>query len=294
MKGGYMEQHLSQYKIFYEVAKAGNISRAAKGLYISQPAISKSISKLEESLNVTLFVRNSRGVTLTMEGQMLYNHISDAFHSISIGEQQLRRIKDFHIGKIKIGVSNTLCKYTLLPKLKDFVVNYPHIMVNIASQPTAQTVNMVDNGLLDLGLVVQPNNKKNFAFAPLMDIHDTFVASPEYLNHLYLRESIECDPLLVGNIMMLDKKNTTRRYIDEYLLNHNISPHQLLEVTNMELLIEFTKIGIGIGCVIREFVEDELNQGSLVEIRLPHSIPNRTIGFYYSIANPNPALKSFL
>ena len=97
-----MEQHLSQYKIFYEVAKAGNISRAAKGLYISQPAISKSISKLEESLNVTLFVRNSRGVTLTMEGQMLYNHISDAFHSISIGEQQLRRIKDFHIGKIKI------------------------------------------------------------------------------------------------------------------------------------------------------------------------------------------------
>lgn len=96
-----MEQHLSQYKIFYEVAKAGNISRAAKGLYISQPAISKSISKLEESLNVTLFVRNSRGVTLTMEGQMLYNHISDAFHSISIGEQQLRRIKDFHIGKWK-------------------------------------------------------------------------------------------------------------------------------------------------------------------------------------------------
>ena len=96
-----MEQHLSQYKIFYEVAKAGNISRAAKGLYISQPAISKSISKLEESLNVTLFVRNSEVSTLTMEGQMLLQSHLRCISFYSIGEQQLRRIKDFHIRKIK-------------------------------------------------------------------------------------------------------------------------------------------------------------------------------------------------
>ena len=82
-----MEQHLSQYKIFYEVARTGNISKAAKELYISQPAISKSISKLEENLGIALFSRNSRGVCLTMEGEMLYSHIATAFESIILGEK---------------------------------------------------------------------------------------------------------------------------------------------------------------------------------------------------------------
>ncbi|MCI5510579.1 MAG: LysR family transcriptional regulator, partial [Eubacterium sp.] len=80
-----MEQHLSQYRIFYAVAKAGNISRAAKELFISQPAISKSISKLEESLGVTLFTRGSRGVQLTCEGQVLYHHVSSAFDTLNRG-----------------------------------------------------------------------------------------------------------------------------------------------------------------------------------------------------------------
>ena len=77
-----MEQSLSSYKVFYEVAKAGNISKAAKALFISQPAISKSIVKLEEQLGVRLFVRNSRGVSLTAEGEMLLSHVSDAFDNI--------------------------------------------------------------------------------------------------------------------------------------------------------------------------------------------------------------------
>ena len=110
-----MEQHLSQYRIFYEVARCGNISRAAKELYISQPAISKAISKLEENLNAKLFTRNSRGVQLTKEGSVLFQHIHSAFESINRGERELKRIHDFHIGHLRLGVSNTLCKYVLLP-----------------------------------------------------------------------------------------------------------------------------------------------------------------------------------
>ena len=103
-----MEQHLSGYRIFYAVARAGNISRAAKDLYISQPAISKAVGRLEESLGVTLFTRSSRGVSLTAEGQVLYQHVSNAFDTLSRGEHELKRIRDFNIGQIRIGVSNTL------------------------------------------------------------------------------------------------------------------------------------------------------------------------------------------
>ena len=132
-----MEQHLSQYRIFYEVARCGNISRAAKELYISQPAISKAISKLEESLDTRLFLRNSRGVQLTKEGEVLFQHVSTAFESLDRGEKELKRIHDFHIGHLCIGVSSTLCKYVLLPYLKGFIGKYPHVNISMETLSTA-------------------------------------------------------------------------------------------------------------------------------------------------------------
>ena len=135
-----MEQHLSQYKIFYEVAKTGNISRAAKELYISQPAISKAISKLEDNLEVTLFTRNSRGVHLTEEGELLFTHTKAAFEFLDRGEKELKRIRDFNIGQLRIGVSTTLCRYILLPYLKAFIDKYPHVKITIESQATAHTL----------------------------------------------------------------------------------------------------------------------------------------------------------
>ena len=167
-----MEQHLSQYRIFYAVAKTGNISKAAKELFISQPAISKAISKLEESLGLPLFTRNSRGVQLTVEGQVLFSHVSNAFDTLNRGENELRRIKDFNIGQLKIGVSNTLCKYVLLPYLKGFVEQNPHIKITIESQSTAKTVSMLEQQQLDIGLVAEPKSRRNLKFLPVMQIND--------------------------------------------------------------------------------------------------------------------------
>ena len=120
-----MDQNLTLYRAFYAVATHLNISIAAKELYISQPAISKSIKKLEDNLGTPLFVRNSRGVKLTEEGQLLYDYVSKAFNNLESGEEQIKRIKDLGIGQIKIGVSTTLCKYILLNYLKGFIKDNP-------------------------------------------------------------------------------------------------------------------------------------------------------------------------
>ena len=170
-----MEPHLSQYRIFFEVARCGNISRAAKELYISQPAISKAISKLEDNLGTKLFNRNSRGVQLTREGNILYQYINTAFDSINRGEKELKRIHDFHIGQLKIGVSNTLCKYVLLPYLKGFVEKYPHVNISIESQSTTHTLEMLESRKIDIGLVAEPRTKRGLIFSPVMEISDGFV-----------------------------------------------------------------------------------------------------------------------
>ena len=289
-----MEQNLSQYKIFYEVAKAGNISKAAKELYISQPAISKAISKLEDSLGLSLFTRSSRGVQLTSEGEILFEHTREAFDALDRGEQELKRIQEFEIGHLRIGVSNTLCKYILLPYLKTFIDQYPHMKVTIESQATAQTLARLEQQKIDLGLVAEPSVRRDLAFIPVMDIQDTFVTTPNYLENLYLREGQDTSLFETGNIMLLDTSNMTRHHVDEYMAENNIFPHQILEVTTMDLLIEFAKIGLGIACVIKELVQKELDSGMLVEIPLDIPIHRRTIGFAYHPANQAMALKTFL
>ena len=271
-----MEQNLSQYKIFYEVAKAGNISKAAKELYISQPAISKAISKLEDSLNVTLFTRSSRGVHMTPEGEILFRHAETAFQALNSGEEELKRIREFNIGHLRIGVSNTLCKYILLPYLKKFIEQYPHIKITIEGQATARTISMLEQHTLDIGLVAEPAGLSGLSFIPVMEIQDVFVSTRHYLNNLYLREGKDSDLFQCGNIMLLDQNNMTRHHVDEYMEEHRIIPKQILEVT------------------IRELVQKELESGRLIQIPLPAPIKKRTIGFAFWGGSQSRALKTFL
>lgn len=289
-----MEQNLSQYRIFHAVAQAGNISKAAKELYISQPAISKSISRLEESLGTTLFTRSSRGVHLTEEGKILFEHTSAAFDALSQGELELRRIREFHMGQLRLGGSNTLCRFVLVSYLKRFIEQYPHIKITIESQSSSRTLSMVEQQQIDIGLVAEPGTLKNLVFLPVMEIEDIFVATPSYLENMHLREGQEADLFQVGNIMLLDRNNITRTHIDDYLKSSRIPVNHPLEVTTMDLLIEFARIGLGVGCVIREFVKEDLDNGRLVEIRLGSPIPRRTIGFAYRNGHTSRALETFL
>lgn len=275
-----MNQNLSLYNIFNCVAEKENISHAAKALYISQPAVSKAISSLEDNLNVILFIRSSRGVRLTPEGSLLYEHTKSAFQTIDQAEDSLKRINDLGIGHLKIGASNTLCKFLLLPYLKDFVKQYPHIRITIENHSTYQTLKSLENGSLDIGLVAKPHNDKTFVFDSLGAIEDIFVATPDYLGNLKQREESE-DFFSVANIMLLDEVNNTRIYIEEYFRDNDISPNSILEVTNMDLLIEFAKTGLGVACVIKEFVENELADGTLVQLPLKTPVNKREVGYSY-------------
>lgn len=288
-----MEQNLSLYRIFYAVARAGNISRAAKELFISQPAISKSIGKLEESLGLSLFTRNSRGVQLTPEGEVLFQHVSTAFDTLSRGENELKRIQNLHIGQLRIGVSNTLCKYVLLPYLKGFVEQYPHVKILIDSQDTARTISMLEQQQLDIGLIAEPKSRRSLSFLPIMEIRDSFVCTPSYLENLKIREGEDVNFFETGTILLLNRNNMTRTHIDSYFSEYAIEPRQILEATTMDLLVEFAKTGLGIGCVIREFVKPELEQGTLIELPLEHPIQRRIIGFSYNPAAATRTMKDF-
>ncbi|WP_092869952.1 LysR family transcriptional regulator [Acetitomaculum ruminis] len=276
-----MESNLSLYNAFLAVAKSGNISHAARELYSSQPAISKAISKLEENLDTKLFIRNSRGVSLTEEGEVLYQYINSAFSDITAGEERIKKINTMGIGTLRLGVSSTLCKYIMLNYLKNFIKENPHITISISCQSTNDTLKMLEEGTIDVGLIGKPCGKDNIVFTPLEEIEDIFVASRAYIENLKIR-GLKGNIFKESTLMLLDKNNMTRQYIDDYLVYNNISTDELIEVSNMELLIEFAKIGMGISCVIKEFVKTELAEKTLIQLPLDIPIHKRWIGFAYN------------
>ncbi len=284
-----MEQNLNLYQIFYEVANCRNFSVAAKKLYISQPAISKSISKLEEGLNVTLFHRSSRGVTLTAEGEMLYKHVENAMLALHSGEEMLRSSTSQGISPLSIGVSTTLCKYILLPLLKDFIAGNPNIKITISCQSTFETISELKSGVIDIGIVGIPpkeiSNSSMVSYLPVKTIEDIFVATDTYLAPYCYKnkgESYENEKLFKeASFIMLDKENISRKHADTFLSEQRLTLKNIIEVNNMDLSIEFARAGLGIACVIGDFVKEDLKNGTLCELKLGHKVPKRQIGFAY-------------
>lgn len=277
-----MENNLNLYYIFYTVALHKNISGAAKELYISQPAISKAISKLEQSLDVILFHRSSRGVTLTMEGELLFTQVQTAFSAIRHGEEQLKKVNELGISQISIGVSITLCKYVLLPYLQQFVKDNPHIKVTITCHPTMETLRDIDNSVTDIGVVGIPSLPNGLTYIPFREIQDTFVTTDRYLENLKIRVGNDRNAILNNaTFMMLNKENISRKYVDMYLSSHQITMDNIIEINTMDLLIELAKIDLGIACVIKDFVKDELDDHSLTEVSLGRAIPKRKLGLVY-------------
>ncbi len=273
--------NLTKYKIFLSVAENKSISKAAVQLYISQPAVSITIKKLEENLNTTLFIRKPKGVELTEKGKLLYDSVKKSLNMLSDTERSLRF--PHYTGYLRIASSNVLCKHFLMPYLKAFSNLYPDTDLAITCTSSAEACSMIEECRIDLALVVKPENLGRLIYHSLGVIEYIFVCTQAY------REKLNCKNDKVfdyANIMLLDKDNVSRKHINNYYAKNNIIPFHILEVNEMDMLIEFAKMGIGISCVVKQFVEDELKSGVLIEIDLSNPVPSREIGFLYNDIQP--------
>ncbi len=263
------------YRVFYTVAASGNISTAAGQLFVSQPAVSKSIKKLENLTGCTLFVRSSRGVKPTTEGQILFEFVKNGFEHLENGERVLKKIRNKEQGLIKVGISNTLCRYYFMPHLEAFHRRYPGIRMTIVNRTSTETLKLLEQGLIDFGVISIPQERSGFTYRELLTIRDVFVTGKEYPE---IESPVALQSLSRYPLMMLEKDNVTRAYIDAYLRENQVVLQPEIEISSMDLLIEFARIGLGVALVIRNFVEEELSQGVLKEIPVHPALPSRKIG----------------
>lgn len=267
--------NLELYKVFYFVAKFENISKASEHLYVTQPAVSRSIKQLEVGLGCSLFFRTSKGVKLTQEGEVLYQHVEQAFNFISSGEKNITDFKSLKMGEIRIGASDTLCKYYLVPYLKLFKTDYPAIKVIVTCPTTPEIVNQLKAGKIDFGIVNMPLQDDQLSFKHIMKIQDCFIAGQKYKHLSGSKRHIS--EITKYPMLLLEKTSNTRAYIDNYLQQNSISIVPDFEFPNIDLLIHFAKYDFGIACVIENFIESALDKSPLYKINLIESIPPRSM-----------------
>ena len=271
-----MEMDIELYKTFYFVAKYKSITKAAEMLYISQPAVTMSIKKLEEQLEMTLFTRTKRGVILTNEGKVLYEYVKQAMESLKIGENRINNLKKLDTGNIRIGIGTTLTKYFLMKYLDKFHKLYPKININIDTSMTVDILKKLENGLVDIAIITTDKlDYKDFNIAYSRNIQDIFVASKEYYDVIGKKTSL--DNLNNYPLLLQSPNTSTRNFLDNFSLKHGIRLNSSMELASFSLVLEFSKIGMGIGFISKDFVENEINQKELFEIKTVPEIPKRKI-----------------
>jgi len=265
------------YRVFYIVAKVKSISSAAKELYISQPAVSRSIKQLEEKLGKQLFLRIPRGMQLTHEGELLFKYIEQAYNLISIAENKFIELQHIVDGEVRVGVSTTLFTTYLLPFIKVFHDNYPNVKINIKNKSTYEIVDLLKDGELDFGIVDLPIEKYDqFITKEMWTVQDCFVCNEKY--KFLLEKPVSLKELENYPMILREKNRNTRIYIDKVFESYGVNIVPELEMTGHSAMVEFVKMGFGIGCVVRNFIEDELKRSILYEIEIIEEIPSRKVG----------------
>lgn len=212
-----MSVKLELYKVFKEVADAGNITAAAQALYISQSAVSQSIKQLETELQARLFSRNSRGVVLTAEGKMLYEYVRSAMGLLETGEAKLSQTHELQLGQLTIGASDTVTSQFLLPYLDSFHRRYPNIHIQIISGRSGKVLALLQSGKVDIAFASTPNDEALEA-TPCFATHSIFVAAADYpcdFDHVYSLAEIADFPLI-----LLERKASSRVYLEKYFLQN--------------------------------------------------------------------------
>ncbi|HAB59761.1 MAG TPA: LysR family transcriptional regulator [Lachnospiraceae bacterium] len=290
-----MDINYELYKVFYYVGKTLSFSEASKELFISQSAVSQSIKVLEKRLNQTLFIRSTKRVKLTKEGEMLFKHIEPAINLINRGESQIMEAGTLNGGQLRIGASDTICRYYLVPFLKDFHQKFPKVHIKVTNGTSLQCVELLESNQVDLIIVNSPNSRLN-SINKVIEVgtfRDVFIANKNYF------PTVEREMTLIDlrnyPILMLNKQSTTSEFLHSLFLQQSIDLAPAIELNSNDLLIDMAHIGLGVAFVPDYCVKDLVNakDEDMIILNMKEELPQRKLVAAYSNQIPLTAASQY-
>ena len=280
-----MDVNYELYKVFYHVAKSLSFSDAAQALFISQSAVSQSIKVLERRLGQTLFIRSTKKVALTKEGEILFKHIEPAINLIIKGEGQLVSAKESGGVQLRIAASDTICRYFLVPFFNEFHKQYPDVHIKVMNATSQNCVSYLEGNQADLIITNSPNPALNntMQIVPIKEFRDVFIADktayPFENKDMTLKELSELP------ILMLEKHATTSVFLHEQFLSHSIDLAPAIELSSNDLLVDLASIGLGIA-FIPDYCINSNTPDNLYIVKTKDKFPVRKLVAAYDAGLP--------
>ena len=272
-----MDINLELYKCFYYVATTLSFSEASRQLFISQSAVSQGIKSLEKKLGHDLFFRSTKKVSLTPEGEVLLQHVKPALDMLSQGEAQLLG-EDGLQGQLRIGASDTICRYFLIDYLKRFHQDYPGVRIKVTNSTSIGCVELLENRQVDLIVCNFPNSRlsAHTKSQVVKEFQDIFVANPDFFP--IDGKILEIKKMMEYPLLMLSSKSTTSEYLHQFFATHRQNLIPEVELNSNDLLMDLARIGLGIACV-PDYMLSALHgqETSLVKVALKQPLPARQI-----------------
>lgn len=266
------------YRIFLHAAEVSNLTKAAHMLHMTQPSVSYAIKQLEEALGVTLFDRLSKGVRLTPEGEILYEHVRQAFAELDTAERRLKNLKQFNEGRLRIGANGPMIKDFVVPLLDRFHAHYAHIRIQLSQAQTSVILERLKRGLLDIGYVYLPVADEEIEIVASYTSPFCVVAGKAFANRSNLSEPLSTAQLTKLPLAMLSPGSTTRAFIEGWFQSQGMEVEADFELSSMEMLTEFVERGYGAAFLPRAFVASRIASGALIELHTAVPLPDRQIG----------------
>lgn len=281
--------NLNSLKIFLVVATSNSFLEASNKLYISQPAISKSINKLEEDLGVSLFYRANKGVTLTSDGEILLKYVKDSRKLLLACERMLSSNNSLDSGSIVIGAQSHIVRNYLLEKINNFRKLFPNVMFRIVDLSTLELIEGLEKHELDFVVDASPINTpyNNLRIQPIYKLDTCFIKSKEN-NKVYNKITDLEDECIVMPISRSSLRKNLFKSLENVI---DIKPQ--LEYGTEELIIESVKRNMGIGYVVKgETLKIDKNSIDIIDLNIP--LPTVEINLVYIDSYLTPLAREFI
>jgi DNA-binding transcriptional LysR family regulator len=257
-------------KVFQSVAKHLSFTKAAESLHMTQPAVTFQVRQLEEYFNTRLFDRAHNKVTLTPTGEKVAEFAERIFGLYAEMESSVRELTGEISGALTIGASTTIAEYMLPALLGEFKARHPEITLRLRVSNTDGVVSMVEDSVIDLGVVEAPVANKNLIVEVCHEDDLVVVASPD---HELVRRGSTVKPVDIKHYPFVSREegSGTREVILQYLINEGVNPLEMnicLELGSPEALKGAVEAGMGISIISRSTIAKELKLNTLVALQL--------------------------
>lgn len=267
--------NLNLYRIFCKVAQSKSYSEAAEKLGLSVPNISTQIANLEEQLDLKLFNRESKGVTLTENGRELYEIVNKSISSFDFAEKMAKNKNEIAKGNIKIGCPSHFTSYFLMERIEQVKKDFPEIDITVICEVDInKMLELLRNHEIDFAITDANIESNNIEVKELLTINNIFVSkAPLTIKDIKEIENLNC-------ILNLENTKTTRN-LKETLKKYNVDLKASMVCDATEVRVDAVKRNMGIAYVIKESVKKELKNKELYEVQLPINLPNIKVNLIY-------------